>query len=189
MYVLLSILCVLGFCIILFIVSPQVHSCLLFLYKFTDHCHRVETRMQLTNISHHIIYHIKSYHIIQLDSTNKYLRRFYKSWNWRRFNGDESVRIKVTFTPEQATKLIIWWNTSRCALIVLINKNTGTSGTTTFIVYICGLHVSTYTQVTFRPSCTRKSIKGYARWDPIVLTSLKYISYIRCLCLSINWQT
>ena len=42
---------------------------------------------------------------------------------------------------------------------------------TTFIVYIHGLHVSTYTQVMFRPSCTCESIKSYARWDPIVLTS------------------
>jgi len=53
-----------------------------------------------------------------------------------------------------------------------MNYNTGTSGTTTLIVYICGLHVSTYTQVVFRPSCTRESIKSYAQWDPIVLTSL-----------------
>ena len=37
-------------------------------------------------------------------------------------------------------------------------------------VYICGLHVSTYIQVIFRPSCTRESIKSYAWWDTIVLT-------------------
>ena len=37
----------------------------------------------------------------------------------------------------------------------LINYNTGTSGTRVCIVYICGLHVSTYTQGIFRPSCTR----------------------------------
>jgi len=36
-----------------------------------------------------------------------------------------------------------------------------------------------YTQVIFRPSCTCESIKGYARWDPIVLTSLKHINYIK----------
>jgi len=70
--------------------------------------------------------------------------------------------------------------------IRLINYNTGTSGTTTFIVYICGLHVSTYTQVIFRPSCTGESIKSYARWDPIALTSLKHINYMKCLCLSIK---
>ena len=75
----------------------------------------------------------------------------------------------------------IWsFSTSR----LIINYNTGTSGTTAFIVYICGLHVSTYTQVIFRPSCTRESIKSYARWDPIALTSLKHINYIKCLCLS-----
>jgi len=62
-----------------------------------------------------------------------------------------------------------------------MNYNTGTSGTTTFIVYICGLHVSIYTQVIFRPSCTRQSIKSYARWDPIVLTSLKHTNYIKIL--------
>jgi len=33
------------------------------------------------------------------------------------------------------------------------NTGTGTSGTTMFIFYICGLHVSTYTQVIFRSSC------------------------------------
>jgi len=53
-------------------------------------------------------------------------------------------------------------------LIVIINYNTGTSGTTTFIVCISGLHVSTYTQVIFRPTCTRESIKSYALWDPTV---------------------
>ena len=58
------------------------------------------------------------------------------------------------------------------AAAVLIKYNTGTSGTTTFIVYIYGLHVSTYTQVIFRPSCTCEYIKSYARWDPIVLTGL-----------------
>ena len=70
--------------------------------------------------------------------------------------------------------------------ILLINYNTGTSGTTMFIVYIRGLHVSTYTQVIFRPSCTRESIKSYARWDPIALTILKHINYIKLLCLSIK---
>jgi len=57
LHVLLPILCVLCFCTILCIVSPHVHSCLLFLYKFTDHCQRVETRLQLINISHQIICH------------------------------------------------------------------------------------------------------------------------------------
>jgi len=60
------------------------------------------------------------------------------------------------------------------------------SGTTAFTVYICGLHVSIYTQVIFRSSCTRESIKSYTQWDPIVLTSLKHINYIKCLCLSIK---
>ena len=60
------------------------------------------------------------------------------------------------------------------------------SGTTTFIVYICGLHVSTYTQVIFRPSCKRESIKSYVRWDSIALTSLKHINDIKRLCLSIK---
>jgi len=69
---------------------------------------------------------------------------------------------------------------------ILINYNTGTSGTTTVIVYICRLHVSTYTQVIFRPSCTCETIKSYARWDPIVLTCLKHINYIKLLCLSIK---
>ena len=70
--------------------------------------------------------------------------------------------------------------------ISLLNKNTGTSGTTKFIVYFCGLHASTYTQVIFRPSCTCESIKSYARWNPIVLTGLKHINYTKCLCLSIK---
>jgi len=52
------------------------------------------------------------------------------------------------------------------------------SGTTTFTVYIRGLHVSTYTQVIFRASCICESIKSYAWWDPIMLTSLKHINYI-----------
>ena len=60
-----------------------------------------------------------------------------------------------------------------------------TSGTT-FIVYIRGLHVSTYTQVIFRPSCTCESIKSYARWDPIALTSLKHINYIKCLSIEVK---
>jgi len=67
-----------------------------------------------------------------------------------------------------------------------VNYNTGTSDTTTFIVYIRGLHVSTYTQVIFRPSCACESTKSYARWDPIVLTSLKHINCIKCLCWSIK---
>jgi len=36
-------------------------------------------------------------------------------------------------------------------------------------------HVSTYIQVIFRPSITDKSIKCYTRWDPIMLTEVKYI--------------
>ena len=82
--------------------------------------------------------------------------------------------------------MLIWWNTSRCAQIVLVNQNNGMSGTTTFIVYICGLHVSTYTQVIVRPSCTYESIKSYAWWDHIVLTSLEHINYVKCLCLSVK---
>jgi len=39
------------------------------------------------------------------------------------------------------------------------------SGATTFIFYIRGLHVSTYTQVIFKPSYTCESIKSYAWWD------------------------
>ena len=62
---------------------------------------------------------------------------------------------------------------SVCPIQFLVNYNTGTSGTTTFIVFIRGLHVSTYTQVIFRPYCTCESIKSYARWDPIALTSFK----------------
>ena len=36
--------------------------------------------------------------------------------------------------------------------------------------YALKLHVSTYTQVIFRPSYTGESIKCYAWWDPIMLT-------------------
>ena len=51
----------------------------------------------------------------------------------------------------------------------LDSTNTGTSDTTTFIVYICELYMWVH--------------KSYARWDPIALTSLKHINYIKCLCL------
>ena len=71
-----------------------------------------------------------------------------------------------------STKGALFFITYTIHKMILINQNTGTSGTTTFIVYICGLHVSTYTQVIFRPSCTCEYIKSYARWDPIVLTGL-----------------
>jgi hypothetical protein len=55
-YVLLSVLCILQFCIVLCIVSPHVYSCLFStVYKFTVRCHRVETQLQLINI---ISYHI-----------------------------------------------------------------------------------------------------------------------------------
>jgi len=47
-----------------------------------------------------------------------------------------------------------------------------------------GLHVSTYTQVIFRPSYTDESIKRYALWDPIMLTDIKYLKYIKLLCWS-----
>jgi hypothetical protein len=40
------------------------------------------------------------------------------------------------------------------------------------------LHVSTYIQVTFRPSYTGESIKCYACWDPIMLTDIKYINVL-----------
>jgi hypothetical protein len=46
------------------------------------------------------------------------------------------------------------------------------------------LHVSTYIQIIFRPSYTRESIKCYACWDPITLTEVKYLKYIKCLCWS-----
>jgi hypothetical protein len=35
------------------------------------------------------------------------------------------------------------------------------------------------TCIIFRPSCTCESIKSYAPWDPIILTSLKHINYIK----------
>jgi hypothetical protein len=38
--------------------SPRAYSCLfLFVFKFTDHCQRVETRLQLTNITS---YHVRT---------------------------------------------------------------------------------------------------------------------------------
>ena len=43
-----------------------------------------------------------------------------------------------------------------------------------FIVLYHRLHVSTYTQVIFRPSFTGKFIKSYKCWDPIMLTEVKY---------------
>ena len=47
------------FCIVLCIVSPLVHNCaFLFVYKFTDHCHQVETELQLINI---MLYHIYTF--------------------------------------------------------------------------------------------------------------------------------
>ena len=49
-YVLLSILCDLFFCNVLCIVSPDVYNYFIFVYNFTDHCHRVETQLQLINI-------------------------------------------------------------------------------------------------------------------------------------------
>ena len=52
-----SMLCVLRLCIVLCIVSPQVHSfSSLPVDKFTDRCHPVETQLQLVKIiyiSHH----------------------------------------------------------------------------------------------------------------------------------------
>jgi hypothetical protein len=80
------------------------------------------------------------------------------------------LKWKTSHNHRSSSRLY-WLSWSECKRIkiskhVLINKNTGTSGTTTFIVSICGLHVSTHTQVILRPSCTCKSIKSYARWDP-----------------------
>jgi hypothetical protein len=51
LYVLLSILCVLRFCIVLFIVSCYVYSHFSSIFvSGMDHCHRVKTRLQLINI-------------------------------------------------------------------------------------------------------------------------------------------
>ena len=44
-----------------------------------------------------------------------------------------------------------------------------------FFVLLHRRHVSTYTQVIFRPSFTDNSIKCYTCWDPIMLTEVKYI--------------
>jgi hypothetical protein len=53
-----------------------------------------------------------------------------------------------------------------------------------FIVLNHRLHVSTYIQVIFRPSYTGESTKCYSCWDPIMLTEIKYLKYIKCLCQS-----
>jgi hypothetical protein len=54
-YVLLSILCVLYFCIVLCIVSPYVYRCFFSTcVQCTDHCHRVKTQSQLINIISYI---------------------------------------------------------------------------------------------------------------------------------------
>ena len=54
---LLCVFCVI-FCIVLCIVPPHVYNYFLYVYKFTDHCYRVETQLQLMNItSYLIIYH------------------------------------------------------------------------------------------------------------------------------------
>jgi hypothetical protein len=53
-----------------------------------------------------------------------------------------------------------------------------------FIVLNHRLHVSTYIQVIFRPSYTGEPIKYYAFWDPIMLTEIKYLIYIKLLCCS-----
>ena len=51
--VLPSILFVLCFCIVLYIVSPYVYSCLFSIWvQFTDHCQLVETQLQFVNISY-----------------------------------------------------------------------------------------------------------------------------------------
>jgi len=51
LYVLLCVLCVLCFCIVLCIVSPMcIVVYFLFVYRCTNHCHRVETQLQLVNI-------------------------------------------------------------------------------------------------------------------------------------------
>jgi hypothetical protein len=55
LYILLSILCFLSFCIFFCLLFLPVYLVVyfLFVYNFTDHCHRVETKLQLINI--HII--------------------------------------------------------------------------------------------------------------------------------------
>jgi len=53
LYILLSILCVPCFCNVLCIVSLHVYICLfytVFVYNFTDHCHRVAKKLSLINI-------------------------------------------------------------------------------------------------------------------------------------------
>lgn len=55
LYALLSILCVPCFCVVLCIVP------FLFVQKFLDHCHRVETQLQLINI---LWYRIVPYRIV-----------------------------------------------------------------------------------------------------------------------------
>jgi hypothetical protein len=52
-----------------------------------------------------------------------------------------------------------------------------------FIVLNHRRHVSTYIQVIFRASYTGESIKCYACWDPIILTDIKFLKYIKRLCI------
>jgi hypothetical protein len=52
LYVLLSILCVLCFCIVLCTVSPYVYSCFFPIYvQYRHQCHRVKTQLQLISIT------------------------------------------------------------------------------------------------------------------------------------------
>jgi hypothetical protein len=67
----------------------------LLLYKFTDHCHRVETQLQWINI---ISYRIISYHIISYPILLPYNKPLYK----HEFN----VR-KLTFTRVEIQMLIL----------------------------------------------------------------------------------
>ena len=51
LYVFFSVSCILCFCTVLCIVSPfYTADCFLFLYKFTDGCHHVDTRLQKIDI-------------------------------------------------------------------------------------------------------------------------------------------
>ena len=54
LYVLLSVLCVLYFLLFCVLFRMYIVVSFLFFFKFTDHCHRVETQMQLINIIYHI---------------------------------------------------------------------------------------------------------------------------------------
>jgi hypothetical protein len=59
--------CVLCFCTVLCLVSPHVVVAFLFMCKCTDHCHVVETQLQLINIIMHQIIN----RLISFPSRNK----------------------------------------------------------------------------------------------------------------------